>query len=300
MGPDAAASSSASAVASAFASILRSTDYFINRSAGGNNSDRSDLASLSTWSDAAAAPTPGFWEPHTSSIDFCEPNYALSPYVAEPHNALSSLLGISLLGLVGIARGNPTGETRFYLLYLVLTLVGLGSFALHVTLHWAPQSSDELPMIYLVALQIYCCLETYSPPPPTPRGGSPGGGRGPLDRRVRRFPRSGGGGVRRPALLPSLLTALCLAETALYFRFREAYAVFLSSFASAVGALLVLHVRLALGIRRGRGRRGGGERPPGRGTGAAAEDLTAKARAGERTAATWPCGSTSGTTSRSC
>ena len=28
----------------------------------------------------------GYWEPHSSSVEFCEPNYILTPYVAEPHN----------------------------------------------------------------------------------------------------------------------------------------------------------------------------------------------------------------------
>eukprot|EP00536_Pseudo-nitzschia_multiseries_P010802 jgi/Psemu1/204148/e_gw1.342.40.1 len=120
---------------------MQSRDYFINSSSGGQTT------------------TGGYWEPHSSSIDFCETNYLLSPHVVEPHNVLSSLWGLSLLGVIGMCRGNPTGELRFKVAYGVLGVIGMGSAALHGTLHWVFQSSDELPMIYLVIAGLYCCLE---------------------------------------------------------------------------------------------------------------------------------------------
>jgi hypothetical protein len=62
--------------------------------------------------------------------------------VVELHNTWSSLAGLSLFGLVGIWKGNPTRELRYALGYLILFLIGLGSAGLHGTLHWIFQSSD--------------------------------------------------------------------------------------------------------------------------------------------------------------
>ncbi len=89
----------------------------------------------------------GFWEPHTSSIDFCEPNYAVSNYIAEPHNTWSSLL-IAAMGLIGVIYGNPGHDLAVTAMFGVLFVIGLGSAALHCTLHWLPQSSDEIPMLW--------------------------------------------------------------------------------------------------------------------------------------------------------
>ena len=118
---------------------MQSQDYFINSS----NNDNNPPTKLH------------FWEPHTSSIDFCETNYLHSPYIVEPHNVVSSLWGLSAIGFIGIYFGNPTNELRFKIAYGILLLIGLGSAALHGTLHWIFQSSDELPMIYLVLSVVY-------------------------------------------------------------------------------------------------------------------------------------------------
>lgn len=175
---------------------MQSRDYFINSSSGGQTT------------------TGGYWEPHSSSIDFCETNYLLSPHVVEPHNVLSSLWGLSLLGVIGMCRGNPTGELRFKVAYGVLGVIGMGSAALHGTLHWVFQSSDELPMIYLVIAGLYCCLEN--------------------DTKRVAYP-----------WLPHTLVALGIANTLVYFRFQEIYVVFLLTFVSMILAVLVLHVRIA-------------------------------------------------------
>ena len=100
----------------------------------------------------------GYWEPHTSSIDFCEPNYLLTPYIAEPHNAFSSL-AITALGLIGLLYGNPTQEWRFVVMYGLFAAVGLGSFALHTTLGWLAQSLDEIPINWVNATYIYSLIE---------------------------------------------------------------------------------------------------------------------------------------------
>ena len=95
----------------------------------------------------------GYWEPHTSSVDFCEPNYFVSQYIAEPHNVWSSFYMV-LIGVVGILIGNPLHEWRAVFQYGGLSVVGLGSMALHATLNSVWQSSDEVPMLWQVIVWI--------------------------------------------------------------------------------------------------------------------------------------------------
>jgi len=172
--------------------------------------------------NSARARDGGYWEPHSSSIDFCETNYLLSYHVAEPHNVLSSLWGLSLLGIIGIYWGNPTGELRFKIAYAILVFIGIGSAALHGTLHWCFQSSDELPMIYLVISALYCCLENDTAP----------------------YEKS------KYPWLPYIFVLLGIINTLVYFRFQQIYIVFLLTFACMTVATSILHIKIALRQRR--------------------------------------------------
>ena len=107
--------------------------------------------------------TPRYWEPHSSSVDFCETNYLHFDHVVEWHNSWSSLLGISFFGLIGIIYNNPTNEVRNVLAYLILLLIGVGSVGLHSTLHWMFQSSDELPMLYICNALNFMFIEYDAP-----------------------------------------------------------------------------------------------------------------------------------------
>jgi len=98
---------------------------------------------------------PGFFDSFPSaSIDFCEPNYYYTPYVAEVFNSVSSL-SIAYLGVAGLIR---TWKTQwcsdckyerwcFYSMYTCALLIGLGSTALHATLTSLGQACDEIPML---------------------------------------------------------------------------------------------------------------------------------------------------------
>lgn len=172
--------------------------YFINISNNGNPSST------------------GFWEPHTASIDFCESNYLTSNLFVEPHNVWSSLLGFTLLGIVGIALGNPTREYRTVLVYSILIVVGIGSACLHATLHWCFQSFDELPMIYLVLCGMYIVLEVDSPM----------------------------GEEKYPHLATYLILLSCMCTSA-YFAFQQIYAVFLLTFVSMTIMIFCLHIQIA-------------------------------------------------------
>ena len=159
----------------------------------------------------------GYWGPPTSSIDFCESNYLLSDIIAEPHNVWSSVFGLSLVGVLGIIYGNPTREWRFVLVYLILLAIGIGSACLHATLHWCFQSSDELPMIYLLIAGFYLVLEVDSP------------------RGTMKYPK-----------MPTYLILLSGVNTAVYFVFQQLYIMFLATFAGLLIALVYFHIQIAL------------------------------------------------------
>ncbi|MBF5043457.1 ceramidase [Aggregicoccus sp. 17bor-14] len=101
---------------------------------------------------------PGHWGAVTSSVDWCERNYALSPLVAELFNTLSSLAMVAV-GVVGLALHRRVLERRFLAAFALLALVGLGSAAFHASLRFELQMLDELPMLYLVILMVYVLVE---------------------------------------------------------------------------------------------------------------------------------------------
>ncbi|KAJ8604173.1 hypothetical protein CTAYLR_010713 [Chrysophaeum taylorii] len=86
------------------------------------------------------------WGTPTSSIDWCERNYAHSTWVAEPWNTASNLAFV-VPGLVGMAWSWKL-EKRFTAIFLIIVLIGIGSMAFHATLLYAAQLGDELPMIW--------------------------------------------------------------------------------------------------------------------------------------------------------
>lgn len=93
--------------------------------------------------------------------DFCEPDYIAQYYVAEPYNAVTSLI-FALFGVIGLVYCNPTREWRFSLLTSIAVVIGIGSTALHSTLHWFFQSLDEVPMLWFNSVCCYCIYNNYS------------------------------------------------------------------------------------------------------------------------------------------
>lgn len=76
----------------------------------------------------------GFWGLPTATIDWCEPNYQHSAYVAEFWNTLSNLLFV-LLGLYGLRNSMTQGfEPRFHAQFVAVIVTGLGSAMFHGTL----------------------------------------------------------------------------------------------------------------------------------------------------------------------
>lgn len=145
--------------------------------------------------------TTGYWEPHTSSVDFCEPNYFLSQYVVEPHNTWSSLF-ITYIACIGLLWGNPTKEWGISAMFAVLAIIGIGSAGLHSTLHWVLQSSDEVPMLWQILSFLHVLTQLNYSGKLTPSG----------------------------EMQVSLgFIVLAIVQTIVYYCFQQIYAVFIIS-----------------------------------------------------------------------
>ena len=98
------------------------------------------------------------WLGGPASIDWCEPNYLVNPYVAEWWNFVSSLImaAIPAYGLYWMWRQQR--EWRFLLLDVAVIVIGLGSALFHGTLTFWGQLADELPMLWGAFIWIYVVL----------------------------------------------------------------------------------------------------------------------------------------------
>lgn len=97
----------------------------------------------------------GFGAP--SNVDWCEPNYVHSAFVAEWWNTWSSFAIVALAIVVGVrARRLPwRDKPRFALAALAVAVVGVGSALFHGTLLRTAQAADELPMVYTGLTFVY-------------------------------------------------------------------------------------------------------------------------------------------------
>jgi len=96
-----------------------------------------------------------FWGIPTSTLDWCERNYEVSPFIAEFWNTISNL-GMIIPPIFGIYEIVKLGlERKFILTHIFLIVVGIGSWAFHMTLLWPMQLADELPMVWGNSILIY-------------------------------------------------------------------------------------------------------------------------------------------------
>lgn len=104
------------------------------------------------------APIEGFWGKPTSTLDWCEENYAQTYYIAEFWNTLSNLAMIfpAITGFYYAYRNNL--ERHIMLCFISLWLVGFGSWNFHMTLLYEMQLFDELPMIWGSLMLMYVML----------------------------------------------------------------------------------------------------------------------------------------------
>lgn len=100
-------------------------------------------------------PDHGYWDKVTSTIDWCEENYVVTPYIAEAMNTISNSVFILLAFYAIYSAVHNRLETRFVLINLGFSLVGIGSWLFHMTLKYEFQLLDELPMIYATCIPMW-------------------------------------------------------------------------------------------------------------------------------------------------
>lgn len=119
-----------------------------------------DLHVTRWWSNQP--PAEGYWGPSTSSIDWCEANYAITRFIAEFTNTLSNLVFVSW-ALYGVKKCRDEKlPLPLALCQVGIALVGFGSFLFHATLRYEWQLGDELPMIFCCAFITYVAFDTGS------------------------------------------------------------------------------------------------------------------------------------------
>jgi dihydroceramidase len=92
-----------------------------------------------------------------TNIDFCEPPYAVSHYIREMHNTISSLVFV-MLGLWGLLRDLADAPGDVTALSLGLVVVGVGSMAFHATGTFAGEFADEAAIVLLCLCMNYSIL----------------------------------------------------------------------------------------------------------------------------------------------
>lgn len=82
----------------------------------------------------------GYWGASDSTVDWCEPNYVVTIYIAEFFNTISSV-PIVIWALLGfyLCYKNGVREKRYLCLLLSLALIGCGSILFHSTLRYHAQ-----------------------------------------------------------------------------------------------------------------------------------------------------------------
>jgi dihydroceramidase len=105
----------------------------------------------------------GYWSPSDSTIDWCERNYVVTPYIAEFWNCISSLVMCFSAYLLLRRSHHNNLEQRFIMFYLSIGLVGLGSALFHGTVRLIGQMADELPMIYTGSIWHFLLLKINQP-----------------------------------------------------------------------------------------------------------------------------------------
>ncbi|KAI9677094.1 MAG: hypothetical protein M1817_006933 [Caeruleum heppii] len=97
----------------------------------------------------------GYWNPVTSTLNWCEEDYYATTYAAEIVNTVTNLyfMYLAIRGLISCRRDQH--DTIFAIAFAGFLVVGLGSFLFHATLKYPMQLVDELSMIYTACIMCY-------------------------------------------------------------------------------------------------------------------------------------------------
>jgi len=101
-----------------------------------------------------------YWGEWTSTINWCEQDYAMTKYVAEFVNTVTNAWVLVLIVTL-VAIWKYQLPKRLWVIFLGLSCVGIGSWMFHMTLRWEWQVlGDELPMIIAACCFLFMALET--------------------------------------------------------------------------------------------------------------------------------------------
>ena len=166
------------------------------------------------------------WGEVTSSVNFCEGDYELSPFVAEPANTISSMFMV-ILGVIGYfsinnRRNDPSkwAVSAFGCCYGGLAVVGVGSMLLHATLRAGGQACDEVPMVLLNDAMIFILIELGT-----------------------------SGALPSHKWLPTATVILAVLKVGVYFLFQHLYEAFLAVYVTGVAVLIIWTGNIALTTR---------------------------------------------------
>ena len=105
---------------------------------------------------------PGFFSPQTSVVNYCEIDYAITPYLAEFINSLSNLAYVYFAFITLPRKYHPLNLPSWPATNISLFMVGIGSFIFHATLKHEAQIVDELAM-YAITASLNYAVYTYNP-----------------------------------------------------------------------------------------------------------------------------------------
>jgi len=112
------------------------------------------------WGFNEQEPTDPYWGAWTSTLNWCEQDYAVSRFIAEFVNTLTNAWVLVLL-ISMFAVHQYRLPKRFYVILLGISCVGIGSWMFHMTLRWEWQVlGDEIPMIIAACCLLFMVLET--------------------------------------------------------------------------------------------------------------------------------------------
>ncbi|KAI3403504.2 YDC1 [Candida oxycetoniae] len=103
----------------------------------------------------------GYWGKPSSTIDWCELNYAVTPYIAEAVNTVTNAAFIALALLAVYQAQSNHLEKRFIVTAFGFLLVGIGSWCFHMTLRYEYQLLDELPMLYATIVPFWSIYSSF-------------------------------------------------------------------------------------------------------------------------------------------
>eukprot|EP00927_Polykrikos_kofoidii_P057218 TRINITY_DN51339_c0_g1_i1.p1 TRINITY_DN51339_c0_g1~~TRINITY_DN51339_c0_g1_i1.p1 ORF type:complete len:382 (+),score=31.51 TRINITY_DN51339_c0_g1_i1:21-1166(+) len=95
------------------------------------------------------------------TIDWCEENYAVTPYIAEFWNTVTAFVTM-LPAIVWLFQPNPQGTQWCRLLHLNVVVIQIGSTVFHGTLTWFGQLLDEIPILLWCCASICLTLDTFT------------------------------------------------------------------------------------------------------------------------------------------